>query len=40
MGRKEKVSKEEKLFAIEDYLAGRRGRTQICLENLYILHAV
>lgn len=32
MGRKEKVSKEEKLFAIEDYLAGRRGRTQICLD--------
>lgn len=33
MGRKTKVSIEEKLRAVEDYLSGKRGTFQICSES-------
>lgn len=29
MGRKFKVSSEEKIFAVQDYLSGKRGATQL-----------
>lgn len=41
MTRKNKVSYEQKIEAVEDYLSGRKSATNICFElNLLLNHLI